>query len=510
MNNLNQLYLGALNVCQQHLLSFFDRIVNCKPPHIAVIGDVMLDRYLYGAVGRISPEAPIPILNYERERDVLGGAGNVVANLCGLGACVFFISRIGSDEAGGAIQKLIAEKNDQTSGSVVFSPVRAGITTLKTRLVGNGRQQMLRLDREEKVPLTPEQEELVISKLEAQLSHGLDAVILSDYAKGVCTAEVCRRAIDVCMRAGVPVFIDPKGKDWQRYAGAELVTPNMKELIQAAGKPVPNTDDQVTKVADELRERFGIKNILVTRSEKGSSFIGHAAVFHSPSRAVEVYDVSGAGDTVIASVVFFSSLGCGWEDCCELANIAAQVVIAKAGTYAVSLAEIKKLVLPDEDEKKGYEPKKKLCSITELEQMRREWRKKGQTVVFTNGCFDVFHAGHVDSLQRARCLGDRLIVGLNSDRSVKILKGENRPINTEKNRACVLAALECVDAVTIFDEETPENLLSVICPDILVKGGDYKEDQIAGRQYAGRVVILPLVEGLSSTSIIDRMYKNND
>lgn len=480
------------------------------PCSITVIGDVMLDRYIYGTVERISPEAPIPVLNFKSERTVLGGAGNVVANLCGLGAKVTFISRIGSDEAGQKAQILTEGLNKNTRGEAYFVPLYGAITTCKTRIVGNGRQQMLRLDREETAPLTAEQVDSVWAMLQERLAQGTDAVILSDYAKGVCSESLCRRVIEASGACGVPVFVDPKGKDWQRYRGAELVTPNIKELSDAIGRAVTNeSDEEIIRTANELRKQYELQNVLVTRSEKGSTFIGAHDCFHTQSRAAEVFDVSGAGDTMIATAAYFHALGLVWEDCCELANIAAQVVIAKAGTYAVSFDELKKAVREREMLTTDY-PRTKLFTLSELVAKVFEWRNAGETIVFTNGCFDVFHAGHLDSLLRARVLGDHLIVALNSDVSVRKLKGDGRPVNSQRDRAAVLSALSCVDAVVIFDEDTPERVLSVLRPDILVKGGDYREDQIAGRQYAGKVVLLPLVEGISSTEILQKIRQNND
>ena len=490
---------------------FFQNTVNrncAKATSFAVIGDVMLDRYLYGSVERISPEAPIPVLNFEHESNLMGGAGNVVANLCGLGGDVTLIARVGDDEAGRLLRSLIEEKGQYGWGSARFCPVESEITTVKTRIVGNGRQQMLRLDREIKSPLSPEQENQVLETLEELLTQKLGAVILSDYAKGVCSSSLCRSVIEACRRCGVPVFVDPKRNDWQRYSGAELITPNIKELSDAVGRSVPNEDDAVIVAAQELRARYGVKNILVTRSEKGSTFVSVSECFHTPSRAIEVFDVSGAGDTMISAVAFFRLHGLAWDVCCELANTAAQVVVAKAGTCAVSWSELEEALARNEVKESTYQWRRKEYTVADLKDLCHKWKAAGETIVFTNGCFDVFHAGHADSLERARLLGEHLIVGLNSDASVRRLKGKNRPVNTLRDRVRVVSALECVDAVVVFEEDTPERLLSFLCPDVIAKGGDYVPDQVAGRQYAGKVVILPLVPGLSSTSTLEKLKKN--
>lgn len=468
----------------------------------------MLDRYLYGSVERISPEAPIPVVKFQSERSVLGGAGNVVANLCGLGADVKCFAQLGGDPAAREVLKLVDAVNGSSRGSVELFPFHKETTTVKTRVIGNGRQQMMRLDHEDILPLDPELENELLSRLAEFAARRLNAVVLSDYGKGMCSFSLCRKVIELCRAHRIPVFVDPKGRDWQRYAGAELVTPNVKELSDAAGLPISNDDDEaLVTQAQNIRSSFGLNNLLVTRSEKGSTFVSERECFDEPSQAVDVYDVSGAGDTVIAAVAFFRACGVDWRNCCRLSNAAAKVVIGKAGTYPISYRELKELCLSQAKAHPLSGGHKVLDAAAAVRRVKA-WKEQGEKVVFTNGCFDVFHAGHVDSLTRARALGDRLIVGLNSDRSVKKLKGEARPINGELDRAAVLAALECVDVVVIFDEDTPERLLSLIRPDVLAKGGDYRPERIAGAAYAGRVEILPLLPGFSSTSIIDRLREN--
>ncbi|MGP1412560.1 MAG: D-glycero-beta-D-manno-heptose 1-phosphate adenylyltransferase [Pyramidobacter piscolens] len=490
------------------LAKIIERVERLSPCTVAVVGDLMLDRYLYGSVERISPEAPIPVVKFQSERSVLGGAGNVVANLCGLGADVKCFAQLGGDPAAREVLKLVDAVNGSSRGSVELFPFHKETTTVKTRVIGNGRQQMMRLDHEDILPLDPELENELLSRLAEFAARRLNAVVLSDYGKGMCSFSLCRKVIELCRAHRIPVFVDPKGRDWQRYAGAELVTPNVKELSDAAGLPISNDDDEaLVTQAQNIRSSFGLNNLLVTRSEKGSTFVSERECFDEPSQAVDVYDVSGAGDTVIAAVAFFRACGVDWRNCCRLSNAAAKVVIGKAGTYPISYRELKELCLSQAKAHPLSGGHKVLDAAAAVRRVKA-WKEQGEKVVFTNGCFDVFHAGHVDSLTRARALGDRLIVGLNSDRSVKKLKGEARPINGELDRAAVLAALECVDVVVIFDEDTPERLLSLIRPDVLAKGGDYRPERIAGAAYAGRVEILPLLPGFSSTSIIDRLREN--
>ena len=474
---------------------------------VAVIGDLMLDRYIYGAVTRISPEAPIPVVKFQRERCVPGGAGNVVANLCGLGAAVKVFGCIGPDREGQMLNKLLSsllESRSSVDCTNVVHLFSSGCTTVKTRIIGGTQQQMLRLDREEPVSLSSEQEQTLIRQLFMLCDKGLKSILLSDYGKGVCSPELCRDVIDLCHVKHIPVFVDPKGKDWSRYSGAELVTPNLTELADAVGVPVLNDDEAILQCGKIVREKYGLKNLLITRSEKGATFIGESGYFHKPSRAVDVFDVSGAGDTMISTVAFLRSSGVDWLSCVKLANIAAQLVIGKAGTCPITYRELK-------DACHGYcvstnrKKLNKFYSVEAMENLCDSWKREGKRVVFTNGCFDVFHAGHVDSLVRARALGDRLIVGVNSDASVRRLKGPKRPINSQDKRIAVLEALECVDAVVAFSEDTPEELLSRLRPNVIAKGGDYRPSQVAGRQFADEVIILPLVKGLSSTSIIAKL-----
>ena len=457
-----------------------------------VAGDFMLDRYVGGDVSRISPEAPVPVVRVRSERFVAGGAGNVAANLAGLGVPVCAVGSVGDDREGEILLSLPVFRDADVSGIRPLGP-----TTVKTRILGGGRQQMLRLDREETVNPRSEDIAFALSKIGEAAQRGARLVILSDYGKGFCSPAMCRAVIDFARDAGLYVWVDPKKDDWEAYRGAYAITPNVKELSAASGHAVENEDRAVAEAASALAARYGIENILATRSDKGATLVSRGEASHIPVWPVEVYDVSGAGDTMLAAASAFASAGLPLRDAAVLANAASQIVIGKVGTYPIKAGELLAAVTGGNASAGG-----KIYSAGEAENLCGRWRANGEKVVFTNGCFDILHAGHVDSLTAAKSLGDRLIVGLNSDASVKRLKGESRPVNGEISRAKVLSALE---AVVIFGEDTPAELLSRLRPDVLAKGGDYRPEDVAGREYAGEVVIIPLTAGYSTTSVIERI-----
>ena len=478
-----------------------DKIIDlCKGKissfNTVVVGDFMLDRYIYGKADRISPEAPVPVIKFSHEKIVAGGAGNVVANLKALGMRVTGVGRIGDDLYG---EKLMdALQLDNTS--LFF---RRGSTILKTRILGDRGQQMLRLDTEEIMTPYQEEELSVITYLKEATAAGSSCIIISDYGKGFCSDSLCRRIIEFGCENNIPVFVDPKKQDWTAYSGAFAVTPNMKELEKTAGCEVENSDASVSTHGSEIRDKYKIQNLIVTRSQKGSTLITDSAPVHIRSGAVDVYDVSGAGDTVIAYTAAFYTAGIGLEDSIRTATTAAQVAIGKVGTYPVSASDMLAALTAKNHNNKilSAEDAQKLCS---------DLKNKGKRVIFTNGCFDILHSGHIDSLTKARELGDFLIVGLNSDDSIRRLKGETRPVNKLPERAKLLAAMGVVDAVVAFEEDTPYNLLSLLRPDVIVKGGDYKPEDVAGREFADEVVIIPLTEGFSTTNIIKSMEKISD
>jgi len=467
---------------------------------IAVIGDVMLDRYFWGEVKRISPEAPVPVTKINDMKSALGGAANVAANLAGLGCQVFMGGVTGDDDNRGILEKIMQEKGIDCKG-LVKSGNRRTIT--KLRVLG-GSQQMLRLDFEETGDLTEEETRDLEKWLQGLLAEGLDGIVISDYAKGVCSATFVQRIIALAGTEKIPVLVDPKGSDWEKYRGCDYITPNVKEMNEAVGENCPNEDEQIVRMARLAAEKYDINNVVVTRSEKGMTLVSAGQVLHSPATAIEVFDVSGAGDTAAATLLAAVAGGLKVEDAVYLANRASGIVVAKVGTYPVHRGELLKDVLEEErKEGRAY----RTLTWEEIGELAATWRACGETIVFTNGCFDLLHVGHVTYLEKARSLGRHLIVGLNSDSSVRKLKGETRPLTHEADRARVLAALGCVDAVVLFEQDTPTELIKLIRPDILVKGGDYKADEVAGRQYAGRVEILHYEEGYSTTGLVEKVVR---
>lgn len=465
---------------------------------IAVIGDVMLDRYFHGEVKRISPEAPVPVTRITKMKSVLGGAANVAANLAHLECKVFMGGVTGDDENLTLLEKLMDEAGIDYSG-LVHSSKRKTIT--KLRVLG-GNQQMLRLDFEEAGDLYPEEIKILRQWLENLLDNGLDGIIVSDYAKGVCSDDFCQWVIAQGNAYNIPVLIDPKGADWSKYRGCDFITPNLKEMCEAAGCQKDNKDDAVVEMATVAKDRFNIKNVVVTRSERGMTLVNNKQVLHSPAAAIEVFDVSGAGDTVAAALLAGVAGKLSLADAVFMANRAAGIVVAKVGTYPVHREELLKDLLTEERKQGiGY----RTLSWKEIASLTATWKACGEKIVFTNGCFDILHVGHVSYLEKARNLGKHLIVGLNTDASVRRLKGETRPLVHELDRARVLAALACVDAVVLFDQDTPADLIALIQPDILVKGGDYKPEDVVGRENSGEVRIIDFEEGYSTTSIVEKI-----
>lgn len=467
---------------------------------LVVIGDVMLDRYFYGEVKRISPEAPVPVTKINKINSVLGGAANVAANLARLECSVYMGGVTGDDDNRCLLERLMDEAGIDHSG-LVCSARRRTIT--KLRVLG-GQQQMLRLDFEETGDLYAEETAQLRGWLEGLLERGLDGIIISDYAKGVCSDEFVQWVIAGGKKHDIPVLIDPKGSDWTKYSGCDFITPNLKEMCEAAGCVRENEDAAVVAMARAAREKYNIGNVVVTRSEKGMTLVSGSEVLHAPATAMEVFDVSGAGDTVAAVLLAGAAGGLELDDAIYMANRAAGIVVAKVGTYPVHRDELLKELLGEERRLgRGY----RTLSWSEIASLAATWRACGEKIVFTNGCFDLLHVGHVTYLEKARQLGRHLIVGLNTDASVRRLKGDTRPLVHELDRARVLSALACVDAVVLFDEDTPAELISRIRPDILVKGGDYKLEEVAGRESAGEVRIIDFEEGYSTTGVVEKIAK---
>lgn len=480
-----------------HLVRLLDPIARTR---VMCVGDVMLDRFVYGAVERISPEAPIPVLRVVREHAMAGGAGNVAANLTGLGAAVHFLTVVGDDEAGAELRGLIRQAIGNDDG-IVVEPRRP--TTQKSRFLAGG-QQLLRADRETAGPITEATEAALLAAVDAAIGD-CGAVILSDYGKGVLSGHVIAGIIAHAGKAGVPVVVDPKGSDYRRYRGAAVLTPNRKELAQATGLPVA-TDAEVAAAAGALLERCGVGAVIATRSEQGMSVIEPGRPpHHLPAEAREVFDVSGAGDTVAAVLSAALAAGATLVEAAQLANAAAGIVVGKVGTAVVRGSELL-AALHQAEWRRG---EAKVATLAEAVDRVRRWRQRGQRVGFTNGCFDLLHPGHLSLLNQSRAACDRLVVGLNSDDSVRRLKGPTRPVQGEAARAQVLASLEAVDLVVTFDEDTPLTLIESLHPDVLVKGADYRIDQVVGadvvQSYGGKVVLAELVAGQSTTATIARL-----
>ena len=468
-----------------------------KRASVLVVGDAMLDRYVYGAVRRISPEAPVPVLAVEREVAMPGGAGNVVRNLTAVGAAVAFVSVVGDDQAGSDLTGLIGGQ----PGVEPWLLVQGGRhTTTKTRFIANG-QHLMRADQEVVQPIHPRLADRMV-KIAADAVAATAILVLSDYGKGVLDGATARRLIDAAHAAGRRVVVDPKGRDYARYAGADIVTPNRAELAEATGMPV-ESEDAILAAMRALQARHGFASVLVTRSEDGMSLLQGERVHHFPAEAEEVHDVSGAGDTVVATLAAGLAGGLDLPVAARLANIAAGIVVSKVGTAVAREEELLEALTPERGALR-----KVMSRSAALEQVER-WRRRGWRVGFTNGCFDLLHPGHVHLLEQARSWCDRLVVGLNTDASVKRLKGAARPIQAEAARAAVLASLATVDCVTLFDEDTPIELIRTLQPEVLVKGADYTVEQVVGGDivldYGGQVRLAQLLPGNSTTATVARI-----
>jgi len=462
---------------------------------VLVIGDVMLDHYTWGEVERISPEAPVPVVRVMHQSDQPGGAANVAMNIVSLGARATLIGFCGDDPEACTLEGLLSAAEVQPH----FIRMTGQPTTTKLRIIG-GKQQMLRLDREH----TGGYSEDGFSALKAQIDTALrtaDAVILSDYGKGVLTDEICQHAISGARSRGIPVLVDPKQRSFQRYRGATTICPNLGELSTAAGISTRNLD-ALLLAGQQMAEDLGLNALTATMSEKGIALLRPQSRFIAPAAARQVFDVSGAGDTVIATLALALSGGLQMETAVQLANIAAGIAVSKVGTVPVSADELLLSIMPEI----GHQASEKVLTLEGLRARAHAWRQAGEHITFTNGCFDILHMGHITLLESARREGDRLVVGINSDRSVSALKGPSRPIVGERERAQILASLSAVDAVVIFEEATPLRVIEALRPDVIVKGGDYTEATVVGanevRSWGGRVKIVPTVEGFSTTRII--------
>jgi D-beta-D-heptose 7-phosphate kinase/D-beta-D-heptose 1-phosphate adenosyltransferase len=470
---------------------------------VAVIGDVMLDRYARGRVDRLSPEAPIQVLEVMEEEELPGGAANVASKIGGLGSRVRVVGLLGADEASGRLRRLLEDAGSTTSGLVV-DPTRR--CTVKTRFVAHN-QQLLRVDRELRAAPGPQVRDR-LARAAYEAASAADAVILEDYGKGVLDCEVIEAALAGARVRRAPVVVDPNGRDYRRYAGATVLTPNLREAEIAAERPIVTEADLET-VATHLVEQTEGAALAVTRDVRGISLFrrvnGTMVTTHVPTVPVDVYDVTGAGDAVAATIAIALASEIDLVDACALANLAGRAVVRQPGVGTLSTRR-----LLDEATVTAETPTK-ILDINQAIQRVRRTRCKGGRIVFTNGCFDILHYGHAHLLQFARAQGDLLIVGLNTDNSVRRLKGGDRPFVDEKTRSTMLSLYSFVDAVVLFDEDTPLRLIEVLAPDVLVKGGDYSPEKVVGREVVeargGQVVICPRLEGLSTTDLVRRIQE---
>ena len=466
--------------------------------NILVVGDLMIDHYLWGSCERISPEAPVQVVDIKKETTTLGGAGNVINNLVSLGANVSVASVIGKDDIANEMLEIL-EDLDVVTKNIIKQEERK--TSKKSRILASN-QQIVRYDKESKEDISKQSEEKLLKSIKNDIKN-FDAVILSDYGKGVLTDSFTKELISLANRYEKKVFVDPKGKDYSKYTKAYLLTPNKKEATLATGVEITD-EESLKKALLKLKEICDVKIPLITLSEDGIAIL-EDDVKRFPTVAKEVFDVTGAGDTVIASLAFAIANGFDIDKACVFANLAAGVVVGKIGSATVTLDEIEEY----ESSLRKSEADDHIKSFEEIANIVENAKKRGKTIVFTNGCFDILHVGHVKYLQIAKSFGDVLIVGLNSDQSIKRLKGEDRPVNTLQDRAYILASLEVVDYVVPFESDTPLELIKMIKPDILVKGGDYKGKKVVGTEFAGELRLVDFVDGKSTTNIISKIKEGS-
>lgn len=463
---------------------------------VLVVGDFMLDEYILGSVNRISPEAPVPVLEVKERQIKLGGAGNVINNITSFGAKATVLTRIGSDGNGSYLKQELEKMGVETKHIFVDEELS---TITKTRIVAKN-QQFLRYDEETVRDISGAYIDYIKHHIE-EIFQSINVVLISDYGKGVVTKPLAQMLIGYARKHQIPVVVDPKGRDYSKYYQATICTPNMNELEQVSGCKI-DTEEKVLEAGLKLCEDIQLDVLLVTRSEKGISsiFRGSDVKHDYPATAKEVVDVTGAGDTVISVVSLAIASGYSIEEACRLANRAASIVISKFGCATTTVKELRKL--SDYDNKKIVD-NETLAEITE------HLRSEGKRIVFTNGCFDILHAGHISSFEQAKTYGDVLVVGLNSDASIKRIKGDKRPIVEERYRAKLLASLNVVDYVTVFEEDTPELLIQKLLPNVLVKGKDWMGKTVAGQEFleeaGGEVQFIDLEQGLSTTHIIEKI-----
>jgi len=464
-------------------------------PHILVVGDLMIDHYLWGKCERISPEAPVQVVTVEKETFVPGGAGNVINNLKALGADVDVISVVGDDDVGTNELRSLLQDIGVSDEHLITQQGRT--TSKKSRIIAS-QQQVVRYDKESTDDIDDKTQQTLLAYFTALLPT-YDAVLLSDYGKGVLTTELTKALIAEANRTGKKVLVDPKGRDYTKYNGAYLLTPNKKEAAEASGIDI-DTPEALHKAITYLKTQCNLSIALITLSEEGIAVYDKTLRIH-PTVAREVYDVTGAGDTVLASLGFALSCGYDIDNAVKFANLAAGVVVGKIGSATATLNEI----IEYESSLNKSTSDSHIKTFEEISLLSEELKKRGKKIVFTNGCFDILHVGHVKYLEEAKSYGDVLIVGLNSDASVKRLKGSSRPVNPQEDRAYILAALEAVDYVVIFEDDTPYDLIKAVQPHILVKGGDYEGKTVVGQDIADELRLVQFVDGKSTTHIIEKI-----
>jgi len=467
-----------------------------KTPKILVIGDLMIDHYLWGSCERISPEAPVQVINVENESKVLGGAGNVVNNLNSMGAIVDVISVIGLCKSSKELKELLNDINVDTQYLITQ---KNRVTSKKSRIIA-ANQQVIRYDRGSTDEITDKSQNEII-KIFEKIVNNYDVILLSDYGKGLLTFQLTQSLINSANKNKKRVLVDPKGLDYSKYYGAYLLTPNKKEASDATQSFIKD-NKSLTQAIKNLKEQCNLQVSIITLSEQGVAVFDDELRIH-PTVAIEVFDVTGAGDTILASLGFALSCNMNIDEAIKFANLASGVVVGKIGSATTSLNEI----IEYESSLHKSNSLDHIKTWSEISQIINELKSKDQKIVFTNGCFDILHIGHIKYLEKAKSFGDVLIVGLNSDDSVKKLKGKNRPINPQDDRAYLLASLEVVDYLIIFDEDTPKDLITLIQPDTMVKGGDYKGKEVVGQNIAKELQIVKFIDGKSTTKTIERIKK---
>jgi D-beta-D-heptose 7-phosphate kinase/D-beta-D-heptose 1-phosphate adenosyltransferase len=482
----------------EHMIDFEKQLSAFAAQTVLCIGDVVLDEFVYGDVSRLSAEAPTPVLLARRTAQMIGGAGNVARNVAALGGKCVYVGVIGDDETGRALEAAFAAESRIDCRLVVE---KGRISTRKMRFVSEKHStHVARADWETAAPVTETTEDEIIGYALKSLPQST-AVVLADYALGVLTKRVLRAVVDAANKAGKPVIVDPRGRDYTGYAGATLIKPNRQQLVDVVNRNV-ETDAEVADAAAEIRRATGAKAVLVTRSEAGMTLVtGDAPPVHVSAYPVAVKDVSGAGDTVSAALALCPVMDSGFDTAMRVANAAAAVAVSKRGTATVTLPELRARLM-------GSSHEKILYGWSELDARLEAWRAQGLRIGFTNGVFDLLHPGHIKIVTAARAACDRLVLGLNSDASVRRLKGQDRPVQNVAARGEMLAALEAVDLVVVFEEDTPEELIARVKPVVLVKGGDYKGADLPGRKtveaLGGEVILVDLLPGHSTTAMVAR------